>query len=402
MQKRTDVLFKAICLVAVVLVWPAYGYGQGGSGQTAGLQSVLDKVYQQMIPMCSNLIDTGRAIAGFAALWYIASRVWRHIASAEPVDFYPLLRPFALGLAIVLFPAVLGVFNGVLSPTVTATSTMVKGSDEAIKALLKKKEQQLRKSEKWKLYVGDDGRGNREEWYKYTHRKDPEGSSEGWLESIGNDIKFWADRQDYKMRHGFKEFISQVLEVVYFAASLCINTLRTFFLIVLAILGPLVLGFSVFDGLQHTLSVYVARYINIYLWLPIANIFGAILGKIQQNMIKLDIEEVAQNGDTFFSQTDLAYLIFMIIGIVGYFCVPTVANYVIHAGGGNSILTKINAMTVGGANSVKEGTMSSIAGAKYGTGMVVDAFSDGKRQMSGMAEASGSDYFKDRLSGKDS
>ncbi|MEJ2901659.1 conjugative transposon protein TraJ [Pedobacter panaciterrae] len=402
MERNLKIAIKAFCLVAVVLVLPVFGFAQGISGQTAGLQSVLDRVYREMIPMCSNLIDAGRAIAGFGALWYIASRVWRHIASAEPVDFYPLLRPFALGLAILLFPSVLGVFNGVLSPTVSATSAMVKGSDEAIKALLKKKEQELRKSQKWKMYVGEDGSGDRAEWYKYTHPKDPEGEDENWLESVGNGIKFWADRQDYKMRHGFKEFISQVLEVVYYAASLCINTLRTFFLIVLAILGPLVLGFAVFDGLQHTLSVYVARYVNIYLWLPIANIFGAILGKIQQNMIKLDIEEVASNGDTFFSETDLAYLIFMIIGIVGYFCVPTVANYVIHAGGGNSILTKVNAMTVGGTSAMQRGGMTSIAGAKYGAGMVADALGDGKRQMAGMAESSGSDYFKDKISGKDS
>jgi len=402
MERNFKIVIKALCLVLVLLVVPEFGFAQGVSGQTAGLQSVLDRVYREMIPMCSSLIDAGRAIAGFGALWYIASRVWRHIASAEPVDFYPLLRPFALGLAIVLFPSVLGVFNGVLSPTVSATSAMVKGSDAAIKALLKKKEQELRKSQKWKMYVGEDGSGDRAEWYKYTHPKDPEGEEENWLEAVGNGIKFWADRQDYKMRHGFKEFISQVLEVVYYAASLCINTLRTFFLIVLAILGPLVLGFAVFDGLQHTLSVYVARYINIYLWLPIANIFGAILGKIQQNMIKLDIEEVASNGDTFFSQTDLAYLIFMIIGIVGYFCVPTVANYVIHAGGGNSILTKVNAMTVGGTTSMQRGGMTSIAGVKYGAGMVADAFGDSKRQMSGMAESSGSDYFKDKISGKNS
>ena len=36
------------------------------------------------------------------------------------------------------------------------------------------------------------------------------------------------------------------------AAALCINTIRTFYLIVLAILGPLVFGIAVFDGFQHT------------------------------------------------------------------------------------------------------------------------------------------------------
>lgn len=386
----------------VMLLFPLVSQAQGLADKIGGLHAVLEKVYDEMIPLCSGLIGVARGIAGFAALWFIANRVWRQIASAEAIDFYPLLRPFALGLAIILFPALLSVMNGVLEPTVSATGAMVKNSDDAIKALLKRKEAEMKKSTKWKLYVGEDGSGNREEWYKYTHPKDPNGDDENWMEAIGNDIMFWADRQDYKIRHSFKQFMSELLELVYQAAALCLNTLRTFFLIVLAILGPLVLGFAVFDGLQHTLSVWVARYINIFLWLPIANIFGAILGKIQQNMIKLDIDEVVQNGDTVFSSTDTAYMIFLIIGIVGYFCVPTVANYVVHAGGGNSILTKINSITTAGARETRQGANNSIAGMKYGAGMVSDSMGDGKRQMSGMAETAGQDYFRDKLGGKSS
>lgn len=403
-----NIKFRYTILVILgLLVFPMVSNAQGLAGQIGGLHSVLEKVYDEMIPLCSGLIAVARGIAGFGALWYIASRVWRQIASAEPIDFYPLLRPFALGLAIVFFPALLSVFNGVLQPTVSATGAMVKDSNLVIKELLKRKEAELKKSVKWKMYVGEDGGGSRSEWYKYSHPKDPNGNDEGWLEAIGNDIKFWADRQDFKMRHSFKQFMSELLELVYQAAALCINTLRTFFLIVLAILGPLVLGFAVFDGLQHTLSVWVARYINIFLWLPIANIFSAILGKIQQNMIKLDINEVAENGDTFFSSQDTAYMIFMLIGIVGYFCVPTVANYVVHAGGGNSVLTKVNSMTGGlGSWGSSTGSMAgglAASGAKRAGiavgGMVSDAFGDGKRQMGGMAETSGQDYFKDKLSG---
>ncbi|ALL05621.1 conjugal transfer protein TraJ [Pedobacter sp. PACM 27299] len=380
-------------IVVTIIFMPCISQAQGLAGQIGGLQSVLEMVYAEMLPLCSGLIAAGRAIAGFGALWYIASRVWRQMAAAEAIDFYPLLRPFALGLAIVLFPVVIAVFNGVLGLSVSATAGMVKDSDQAIKVLLDQKELELKKSVKYKLYVGEDGSGNREQWYKYTHPKNaPE--DEGWLDGIGNDIRFWADRQDYKMRHSFKQFMSEVLQVVYQSAALCINTLRTFFLIVLAILGPLVLGFSVYDGLQHTLTVWIARYINIFLWLPIANIFGTILGKIQQQMIRLDISEVAQQGDTFFSSTDIAYLIFMIIGIVGYFCVPTVANYVVHAGGGNSILSKVNTMVIGGTGAVAG------AASGAGTGMMQDALGDKKSSTSqGMATATGNDYFKDKLSG---
>ncbi|MBB2148946.1 conjugative transposon protein TraJ [Pedobacter gandavensis] len=389
----------SICFFAIGLLFtPFTTMAQGLGEQVNGLHAVLDKVYNEMIPLCSDLISVARGIAGFAALWYIATRVWGHIARAEPIDFYPLLRPFALGMAILSFPTVLSVMNGVLSPTVIGTSAMVKDSDATIKALLKRKELELKKTDKWKYLVGDDGMGDRKEWYKYTHPEDKGGTDENWIEAIGNNMRFWLDKQDYKMRHSFKQFMSEVLQVVYYAASLCINTIRTFFLIVLAILGPLVLGFAVFDGLQHTLSVWIARYINIYLWLPIANIFGAILGKIQQNMIKLDIEQAQQNGDTFFSATDTAYLLFLIIGIIGYRCVPNVANYIIHAGGGNSMLTRVNAITTSTSRTTQNVASQT---AKAAGGIVSDVYDNAHRNIgSGMAEASGQDYFKDKLSGK--
>jgi len=87
-----------------------------------GLQATLQQVYDQMLPLCTSLIGTAQGLAGLAALLYIAARVWRHIAAAEPIDFFPLLRPFALGIAILLFPAVIAVMNGVLQPVVGATN----------------------------------------------------------------------------------------------------------------------------------------------------------------------------------------------------------------------------------------------------------------------------------------
>src|ERR1700744_6066592 len=104
------------------------------------MQPGLNQVYPQMIPLCSRLIDAARGIAGFGALFYIASRVWRQIAHAEPLDFYPLLRPFALGLCILLFPAVISLMNGIMQPIVSTTAGMVTDSNNSIALLLKQKE----------------------------------------------------------------------------------------------------------------------------------------------------------------------------------------------------------------------------------------------------------------------
>jgi conjugative transposon TraJ protein len=149
---------------------------------------------------------------------------------------------------------------------------------------------------------------------------------------------------------------------------------------------------AVFDGFQHTLTVWVARYINIFLWLPVANIFGGIMGKIQENMLKVDLQQIATNGDTFFSTTDTAYLIFMIIGIIGYFTVPSVANYIVHAGGGNTLLYKVTNMMSSSSRSLAQG----------GSSMAKDVFGDGYNKVASSMESFGNrgGYFKDKISGK--
>ena len=171
----------------------------------------------------------------------------------------------------------------------------------------------------------------------------------------------------------------------------------------LAILGPLTFGLAVFDGLQHTLSVWIARYINVFLWLPVANIFGSIIGKIQENMLRIDIQQVERYGDTFFSSADTAYLVFMVIGIVGYFTVPGVANYIVHAGGGNALLFKASNFFGGGARSVMAmavagptavmGSLTGHASRQPGTGAAPPAQAQNEK---GTAD----NYMHDKLSGK--
>lgn len=396
-------------IVLLIFILAASGeniFAQPGiAGDIKGLQSVLDTIYGQMLPLCSSLIDVGRGIAGFAATFYIAYRVWRHIANAEPVDFYPLFRPFVIGFAVMIFPSVIALMNGILQPIVTATNNLVQDSDQAIAHLLEQKEEAVKNSDFYKMYVGPDGNGDRDRWYQYTHPDDPGGTGEGFFAGIGNDIKFAMAKMSYNFRNSIKQWMSEILQVLFQAAALCINTIRTFYLIVLAIIGPLVFGISVFDGLQHTLTAWIARYINIFLWLPVANIFGSIIGKIQENMIQLDINQVQANGDTFFSAADTGYLIFLIIGIIGYFTVPSVANYIIHAGGGNTLLYKTTGFFGSSAYSAVSGaggftsaaTGRVVSGADSVLSSVAENF--GSREKASDDNVEENSYMKEKISG---
>lgn len=381
---------KGVLFTALGIVLPFGSQAQSIASDMNSLHGVLDQLYDEMMPLCNNLLGVGQGIAGFAAIWYIGSRVWRHIASAEPIDFYPLLRPFAIGFCIMIFPSVLNLINGVMKPTVTATASLVEGSNKAIGLLLQKKEEAIKSTNSWQMYVGESGNGDQDRWYKYTH-DNASPDSEGMIEGIGNDVKFAMAKASFNFRNSVKEWMSEVLRVLFEAASLCIDTLRTFQLVVLSILGPLVFGIAVFDGFQHTLTVWLARYINIYLWLPVANIFGSIIGKIQEKMLQLDIAQVNDYGDTFFSRTDMAYLVFMIIGIVGYFTVPSVANYIVHAGGGGALSQKVTTI-------FSNSTNSAISSVSTGTGMMADAMGNaaGRMSQSMSGSSSSTPYFKDK------
>ena len=397
---KTRLSLTALLAVTGVLI-PLFSHAEGLANDIHGLQNTLDGVYDDMLPMCGQLIGIGRAIAGFGALLFISFRVWRQIANAEPIDFYPLMRPFALGIALTIFPGVIAIINGIMQPTVTATSGMVQHSDAAIIKLLQAKEAAVEQTDSWQMYVGDNGDGDRDKWYKYTHPNDPTGGKEGILQSVGNDMKFAMAKASYNFRNTVKQWMSEVLQVLYEAAALCINTIRTFYLIVLAILGPIVFGLAVFDGFQHTLSVWLAKYINVFLWLPVANIFGAILGKVQENMLKLDISQVQHSGDTFFSSTDTAYLIFLIIGIIGYFTVPGIAGYIVHAGGGHGLLQKVNTLVSHSSRSVSQA--GTAAGGRFkdgaaGLGTASGDFTAGYKSASRRSPTDS--YHANRLSGE--
>ena len=68
------------------------------------------------------------------------------------------------------------------------------------------------------------------------------------------------------------------------------------------------------------------------MWLPVSDLFSSVLARIQVLMLTKDIE--AMSDPTFIpDSTNTVYMVFLIIGIFGYFTIPTVANWIIMAGG---------------------------------------------------------------------
>ena len=289
------------------------------------LHQILHTLYQEMMPLCSNLTGVAKGIAGLGALFYVAAKVWQALARAEPIDVYPLLRPFAIGLCIMFFPTfVLGTINTVLSPVVKGCHGMLETQTFDMNKYREQKdklEYEANKRNPETAYLVD-----KEEFDK---KLDELGWSAGDLITMGG---MYIDRAEYRMKQNIREWVLELLELLFQSAGLVIDTIRTFFLIVLSILGPIAFAISVYDGFQSTLTQWITRYISVYMWLPVSDLFSSVLARIQVLMLTKDIE--AMSDPTFIpDSTNTVYMVFLIIGIFGYFTIPTVANWIIMAGG---------------------------------------------------------------------
>ena len=289
------------------------------------LHQILQALYEEMMPLCSDLTGVAKGIAGLGALFYVAAKVWQALARAEPIDVYPLLRPFAIGLCILFFPTfVLGTLNTVLSP-------VVKGCHGLLET---------------QTFDMNQYREQKEALEREAFRRDPEkaylASNEdfdkrldelGWtVDDLATMAKMYIDRAEFNMRRSIRLWFQEVLELLFQSAALVIDTVRTFFLIVLSILGPVAFAISVYDGFQSTLTQWITRYISVYMWLPVSDLFSSVLARIQVLMLTRDIE--AMSDPSFVpDSSNTVYLLFLVIGIFGYFTIPTVANWIIMAGG---------------------------------------------------------------------
>ena len=289
------------------------------------LHQVLRVLYDEMMPLCSNMTGVAKGIAGLGALFYVAAKVWQSLARAEPIDVYPLLRPFALGLCIMFFPTfVLGTINTVLSPVVKGCNQLMETQTFDMNEYRAQKDrleyEALMRSPET-AYLASD-----EEFDRQLEELD-------WSPSdMVTMTGMYMDRAAYNIKKSVRDWFRELLEMLFQAAGLIIDTLRTFFLIVLSILGPLAFAISVYDGFQSTLTLWISRYISIYLWLPVSDLFSSVLARIQTLMLQKDIQELS-DPNFIPDGSSTVYVIFMIIGIVGYFTIPTVASWIVSAGG---------------------------------------------------------------------
>ena len=177
------------------------------------LHQILRSLYDEMMPLCEDMAGVAKGIAGLGALFYVAYRVWQSLARAEPIDVFPMLRPFAIGLCIMFFPTVvLGTLSGVLSPIVQGTAKMLEAETLDMNEYREQKD---------KLEYEAMKRNPETAYLVSNEEFDKQLEELGWSpDDLVTMAGMYIERSMHQMKKGVRDFFRELLELLFQAAAL--------------------------------------------------------------------------------------------------------------------------------------------------------------------------------------
>jgi len=284
--------------------------------------SFTDVLVQGGLDNARLLVNMARAIGGIAAFLYISKRIYEQLIADNPISLLPLLRPFALVLVITFW-----------GPFVQLLMVPTKGLTRLSEAIYADKKHIVAarlEEKRTAIFYAD----------LPAFQENEEKEATLWDKGINMLLTSYNIISGRAIQHQvnsyFMDGFRQLMESLFEGIVYLIAFLRTVFCVLLVIFGPLVFAISIFDGFQDNYLQWIARFINVNLYLPIALI---ILSLVQEVLIFVLEAEIASINSSLIYMPSMFYvsnLVVPLCGIAGLMMVPKIASWVISASGTGS------------------------------------------------------------------
>ena len=319
---------------------------------------VLANLKDQMLPSCMQVSRMAMAVALLGTLWVIASKAFSSLANAEPIDYYSLLKPLAIAMCIGSFDTiVIGTLDGIVRPVCQATSGIAKEQIQETSAMQDILNKMLEKEDLTEEEVSYFNENNSSQ----SAASDQEITTTPKEEMV--NLNLLAQQKKAALGTIIMSYVTEVLSTLLVwlteAASMGLAIVSTFFLIILTILGPLSFAAACFPAFESSLSAWFARYISISLWIPIADLFSAMMSRVQLITITTQIDTYSEGSGV----SGILAICISIVAIYGLLSIPTVAGWIVQSGGTGSYSRN---MTSGARTAARTGSSGISSGIQSG------------------------------------
>ena len=170
-------------------------------------------------------------------------------------------------------------------------------------------------------------------------------NADGWFEEIWVEFKaLWRDFIDLI---NIDKLVSYFFLLLMFISAFLIRVVGGILTILLYLIGPFSIAVSAIPAFKDTWKTWLSTYIWVQLFSPVAQLVGYVLANLEKSSLQIDIARLeqlytqyAENfsepvPETFYS--GLTYLAFMAAGVLMYWCVPTIAGWIVPAQSGSTL-----------------------------------------------------------------
>ncbi len=277
-----------------------------------------------------ELILPAQLLCGLFAFIYVGAKLWSTWARGERIDFYPLLRPFAVGLVVVCFPTFVSLLDVVVYPLELAMDSLLESAQPDFytqQAAYLQVAEQVRDA----VAVFERNHLDHETLITAEHTA---------TESFQHCVAI-AARMSQLLLSG----VSYFLQIYVQLAKL-----------VLLLIGPFAFALSLLPGFQQNIQQWVARYWHVALLLPFVTLVSFMVsllftGCVFPTLIEL-LSPYTNEGYTFadyqqamHAQTmvHLLWLLFHLLSAALYALAPAFATWIVRPDGTtpwNRLVTK--------------------------------------------------------------
>ena len=291
------------------------------------IQKILELIRLDIITVSGSVIWVGQAIGAIGALLYLAKISYEGLLGGN-IWTLRVLRPFGIAILLALYPQFMSVVDGMANAVNSGLATAMRdANDHNVADILKTRDLNPDTDNDDALIGIEDMHSDEPDEVKQTLN--------GLADDVSNDLSTfgWIGEKFYlAMMRMWEEILFRISH----AMLVMINTIRVFFLIVLYITGPLVLGIACIPGFESAFLRWMGRYLSVHLWLGIGSVFEAIAVRLWQIIVDnggmstagLGLEDAVNSAIL----TQWAWM-YLLILIVGYVTIPMVAGWVISGSG---------------------------------------------------------------------
>lgn len=295
-------------------------------------------------------VALAQAIAGIFAYIYMAIRLYPIIAGDEKLSIVPLLRPFAIGFAIMFWGGVVDVCKIPGQALEKAAQTEFYTTWNELRAKTKERYVYVKDIHDTVMKVGTYVERAEDSERSTQMQASDISKSSGWdILGIGNRLAAMRALVMNQLRYIMFSII-EFLCLLFMNVVVCgVFFMQSLAYLILIILGPLAFAFSVLDVWKKSWAQWVARFFSVTLWSGLAYLICWAGANIMTTLVDIEIQALQELVDkglwgaamfsSLASMDNFLFPLMCLFVAFGMLLIFPVSTWIIQTSGAASIIT---------------------------------------------------------------